>query len=129
MISRYWQTIFLSKYSRKYHRDDLIIAPDTEALLKKYHWPGNIRELENIIERSVLLSSGNHLEIDLTVDGKKQSNNLFTENPTLDELQARYIHYILDKTSGKISGSGGACEILGLKRTTLLARMKKLGLR
>jgi transcriptional regulator with GAF, ATPase, and Fis domain len=120
---------FLAKYSRKYHRANLMLDPETEVLLKKYTWPGNIRELENIIERSVLLSSGNHLEIDLPIAGKKQSNDSFADRPTIDELQERYIYYILDKTGGKISGPGGAAEILGLKRTTLIARMKKLGMR
>lgn len=120
---------FLSKYSRKYHRSDLLIDPGTEALLKKYHWPGNIRELENVIERAVLLSSGNHLEIDLAVARKIRSNDAFSDQPTIDELQKRYISYILDKTNGKISGPGGAAGILGLKRTTLMMRMQKLGIR
>ncbi|PIP38598.1 MAG: hypothetical protein COX19_11755 [Desulfobacterales bacterium CG23_combo_of_CG06-09_8_20_14_all_51_8] len=120
---------FLAKYSRKYHRESLMLDPETEASLKKYHWPGNIRELENVIERAVLLSSGNYLEIDLAVAGKAQSNDAFSDHPTIDELQKRYIHYILDKTGGKISGPGGASEILGLKRTTLMMRMQKLGIR
>ena len=119
---------FLRTYSIKYHRPDLMIDPGTEALLKKYNWPGNIRELENIIERSVLLSSGNRLEIDLAIAGKSQSNDSFSDHPTIDELQKRYIKYMLNKTGGKISGPGGACKILGLKRTTLIARMKKLGI-
>jgi transcriptional regulator with GAF, ATPase, and Fis domain len=122
-------THFLSKYSRKYHRADLMIDADTETLLKKYNWPGNIRELENIIERGVLLSSGNRLEIDLATSEKNHSNDSFSDHPTIDELQERYIHYILNKTGGKISGPDGAAEILGLKRTTLLARMRKLGMR
>ncbi|MGB9498163.1 MAG: sigma 54-interacting transcriptional regulator [Dissulfuribacterales bacterium] len=120
---------FLRTYSMKYHRPDLIIDPETEALLKKYNWPGNIRELENIIERSVLLSSGNSLEVDLPLSVNKKIKDPFSENPTIDELQKKYIIHILDKTGGKISGPGGASEILGLKRTTLIARMKKLGLR
>ncbi|RJP84967.1 MAG: AAA family ATPase [Desulfobacteraceae bacterium] len=120
---------FLSRYSRKYQRPDLMLDSETETLLKKYNWPGNIRELENIIERSVLLSSGNRLEIDLAVAGKSQNNDSFSDHPTIDELQKRYINYILDKTVGKISGPDGAAEILGLKRTTLLARMRKLGMR
>ena len=97
--------------------------------MRNHPWPGNIRELENVIERAVLLSSGNYLEIDLAVAGKAQSNDAFSDHPTIDELQKRYIHYILDKTGGKISGPGGASEILGLKRTTLMMRMQKLGIR
>jgi transcriptional regulator with GAF, ATPase, and Fis domain len=122
-------THFLTKYSKKYHRVDLLIDPETETLLKKYDWPGNIRELENIIERAVLLSTGSHLDIDLSVSGKQQRNDPFSDNPTIDELQKRYINHILDKTGGKISGPDSASEILGLKRTTLLARMKKFGMR
>ena len=105
-----------------------IITKETETLLKKYDWPGNIRELENIIERSVLLPSGDSLEVDLSLSGVKKINNPFSDNPTIDELQKKYIIHILDKTGGKINGQGGAAEILGLKRTTLIARMKKLGI-
>jgi transcriptional regulator with GAF, ATPase, and Fis domain/tetratricopeptide (TPR) repeat protein len=119
---------FLSKYSQKYHRTDLILDPKTETLLKTYHWPGNIRELENVIERSVLLSPGNLLEIDLAIIGKNQNHDVFSDHPTIDDLQKRYISYILDKTKGRISGPKGAAKILGLKRTTLTARMNKLGM-
>lgn len=120
---------FLIKYSLKYHRSGLRIDPETEAMLIKYNWPGNIRELENIIERAVLLSSGDKLDVSLTIADKTKNYDFFSDHPTVDELQKRYIHYILSITDGKISGPGGASEILGLKRTTLLARLKKLGLR
>lgn len=54
--------------------------------------------------------------------------NLFSDYPTLDEIQRRYIHHVLEKTGGKISGMEGASEILGIKRTSLYSRMKKLGM-
>lgn len=119
-------THFLKHYSKNYHRKRLIIDPETDVLLKQYNWPGNVRELENIIERSVLLSSGDSLEVDLPLSVIKKINDPFSDNPTMDELQKKYISYILDETGGKISGAAG---ILGLKRTTLLARMRKLGMR
>ena len=92
-----------------------------------YHWPGNIRELENVIERAMILSSGNQLQ---HVDWLPKDSESITSSSkkTLDQMQKDYILSILEITQGKMSGDGGACEILGLKRTTLLARMKKLGI-
>jgi len=119
---------FLELFRKKYNRPFLLIDRETEAKLKNYSWPGNIRELENVIERSVLLSSGPILKVDLPPGILDEPQVLLTDNLTLDEVQRRYIKYVLRKTNGKISGPGGATEILGIKRTTLYARMKKLGL-
>jgi transcriptional regulator with GAF, ATPase, and Fis domain len=120
---------FLNRFARKYHRPDLTFDPETEKLLKQYEWPGNVRELENIMERSVLLSSKGRLEVDLPLNKFQESKNPFDDTPTLDELEQRYIRFILEATNGKIGGPDGASEKLGLKRTTLIARMKKLGIR
>ena len=89
---------------------------------------GNIREMENVIERAVLLSSSSRLEIDLPLFSQHIDDSSFADMPTLDEIQKRYIQFVLSKTNGKISGPGSASEILGLKRTALQAKMKKLGL-
>ena len=120
---------FLAHFAKKYHRHDLKIDPNTENLLRQYHWPGNVRELENIIERAVLLSTQGRLEIDLPLAGTKKTAALFEDGPTLDEMERRYISHVLEQTGGKIGGPGGAVETLGIKRTTLISRMKKLGLR
>jgi transcriptional regulator with GAF, ATPase, and Fis domain len=120
---------FLRRFAKKYHRPDLEIDPETDKLLNQYGWPGNVRELENIIERAVLLSSQNRLAVDLPLSTLQESKNPFADTPTLDELEQRYIRFILETTGGKIGGPGGASEKLGLKRTTLIARMKKLGMR
>jgi transcriptional regulator with GAF, ATPase, and Fis domain len=120
---------FLKYYAKKYHRHDLVIDTETELSLKQYDWPGNIRELMNIIERTVLLASSGRLEIDLPLNTLKDVQHPFADAPTLEELEKRYIQYILKKAGGKISGPGGAIEILGLKRSTLYSRMKKLGMR
>jgi transcriptional regulator with GAF, ATPase, and Fis domain len=121
--------LFLNRFTKKYHRPDLIIDPETEKLLIQYDWPGNVRELENIMERSVLLSSRGRFEVDLPLSKPPESTNPFMDTPTLNELEQRYIRHVIEVTGGKIGGNGGAGQILGLKRTTLIARMKKLGIR
>lgn len=117
---------FLTQYASKYNRPALKLTLEEEAVLMNYHWPGNIRELMNIIERSVLLSQSDRLELQLPEESAISSSQLIADAPTLDELQRRYIKYILKKTNGKISGPGGAAVMLGMKRSTLYNRMKKL---
>ena len=118
---------FLDHYARKYKRRNLAFTAEDKAALREYHWPGNVRELKNVIERAVLLSSGDTPELKLPMGVKHDLPDQFTDEPTLEELQRRYIKYILDETGGRISGPGGAAEILGIKRTTLYSRMRKLG--
>ena len=130
----YLANYFLNRYTKKYNRPVPILTTKNKSLLKSYHWPGNVRELKNVLERIVILSSGEKLEFDMleisgkTLDKMKFSSNPFSKKPTMDELQRKYIEHILKETNGKISGPGGAAEILGMKRTTLLTRMKKLSL-
>jgi transcriptional regulator with GAF, ATPase, and Fis domain len=119
---------FLAKYAAKYNRSliEIELDPEDETRLMGYHWPGNIRELQNIIERAVLLSDGEILELDLPAERKTNLGQFYTDHPSLDELQRRYIKYALEKTGGKVGGPGGAAEFLGMHRTTLQKRMKKL---
>ena len=102
---------------------------EDEVKLMVYDWPGNVRELENVMERTMILSMGEELEFRLPGEGMSVPGQLFSDSPTLDEMQRRYIQEVLEKTGGKIGGPGGAAEILGMKRTTLNDRMRKLGLR
>lgn len=123
---------FLEHFSKKHGRKLLHLNEKAQKDLLQYHWPGNIRELKNVIERAVLLSSDELLGIDLfpdTVTVMNNGHNPFQDLPTMDELQQRYISYVLEKTNGQISGKGAAAEILGMKRTTLSARIKKLGIK
>ena len=120
---------FLILYALKYNRPKLELTPQDEARLSEYRWPGNVRELQNVIERSVLLSTDERLELNLSIDAKSTPGHPFVDNPTLDELQCRYIRYALKKTGGQIGGLNGAAELLGMKRTSLYNRMKKLGIR
>jgi DNA-binding NtrC family response regulator len=95
-----------------------------------YKWPGNVRELRNVIERAVLVTDRDRLELDFS-DKTEQltADNPFSDLPTLDELQRRYIRFVLKHTSGQIGGKGGAAEILNMKRTSVNSRMKQLGMR
>src|SRR5690606_11704968 len=99
--------------------------------LKEYDFPGNVRELQHLVERSVLLSDGEVLEIVPPVkafgsDGPEHS--AADELPTLAESERRYISAVLARTNNTIAGKGGAAEILGIPPSTLRSRMKKLGL-
>ena len=120
---------FLRRYAVKYNHPDLDMTLVDEAMLLNYNWPGNIRELQNIMERAVLLSDGHRLALNLPTGIPSYSKNPFEDMPTLEEMQCRYINYVLEKTEGKISGPDGAAQRLGMKRTSLYTRMKKLGLR
>ncbi len=125
LLARY----FLRHYERKHHRPHLEISPEDEERLTQYPWPGNVRELKNVIERAVLVSSPDQLELLLpSVSGPVPSGDLYSDTPTMDELERRYIRYVLDKTKGRIAGPNGAAALLGLKRSTLYTRMKKLGM-
>ncbi|MBI5589955.1 MAG: sigma 54-interacting transcriptional regulator [Deltaproteobacteria bacterium] len=120
---------FLSLYAAKHNQQVPGLARKDEDMLLAYHWPGNIRELKNVMERAVLLSTPDRLEISLPVKRSPASNHCFSDITSLDEMQRRYIQFILEKTGGKISGPGGAAELLDMKRTSLYKRMSKLGLR
>jgi transcriptional regulator with GAF, ATPase, and Fis domain len=120
---------FLNRYSLKYKRTLMGLSIDDEERLKNYHWPGNVRELKNVMERATLLSTGPQFELILPERGSEASPSIIGDTPTMEELQRRYINLIIEKSNGKISGPGGAAQILGMKRTSLYTRMKKLGLR
>ena len=81
-----------------------------------------------MIERAILLATGDSLELDLPAGPNPATIHPFSDTPTLEEVQRRYIRFALNKTGGRIGGPGGAAELLGMKRTTLYTRMKKLGL-
>ena len=120
---------FLNHYTKKYQRPHLEFSEEDEARLLGYHWPGNVRELMNVIERSVIMSTSHRIELGLPYELNYTSKHPFDESLTLNELQRRYIRHILDKTGGRISGQGGAAELLGMKRTSLYARMRTLSLK
>lgn len=95
--------------------------------LVSYGWPGNIRELENVIERAVILSEGRNLQLDDCLP-RPEATSGASPTVTLDEAQRAHIIKVLQLTGGKVSGERGAARILGIKPTTLESRMKKLGI-
>jgi transcriptional regulator with GAF, ATPase, and Fis domain len=121
---------FLRHYSRKYHRVLPSLSQEDIRALKAYRWPGNVRELRNVMERAAILSTRERLQLSLPpVSASPASkDHPFADTPSMDEMQRRYILHVLELTRGRIGGPGGAAEILGMKRTTLQARMRKLGI-
>jgi formate hydrogenlyase transcriptional activator len=93
--------------------------------LRLYAWPGNARELRNVIEHAMIVSPGPTLEVRIpALAGEKKSGQAWN----LREVERQHILSVLEKTGWRVMGQGGASELLGLKRTTLQARMKKLGI-
>jgi hydrogenase-4 transcriptional activator len=110
------------------------IAPSAMNRLLDYAWPGNVRELENLIERELIRHQGGRIGFD-TLEPKKLSNAATTKKIThkvttnLDEVIFNHITMVLEMTAGKVHGPEGAAELLGVKSSTLRARMDKLGIR
>ncbi len=120
---------YIKQYAIKYKRRTLRLSNEQEKMLRSYRWQGNIRELKNVIERAVILSAENQLELNLPADIQSDQFNPFADSPSLEEVQRRYIKYIIQKSGGRISGPDGAAEMLGMKRTSLYSRMRALGMR
>ncbi|HEX4592887.1 MAG TPA: sigma 54-interacting transcriptional regulator [Bryobacteraceae bacterium] len=116
---------FTQKYSRLMDkRVETIPADDMEALIR-YGWPGNVRELENLIERAVILSRGSTLQIPLT---EVRAAPETAVPVTLQEAERDHIRRVLEKSNWVVGGASGAAARLGMKRTTLQSKMKKLGI-
>ena len=123
-LVRYFAQKFATRMDRKIER----IPTATMEALVAWHWPGNIRELQNLMERSVILSQGKDLRV--PVNDLKIPVELNTDGSaaTLEEIERREIRRVLRECQGVIGGPDGAAERLGLKRTTLNSRIKKLGI-
>ena len=119
---------FCEKFSSKIGKKIEGIPNKTMIFLRDYYWPGNIRELQNIIERAVIISKGSKLELGEWFDKEKEKPKQGMEIFSLDDLQRDHIEKVMDMTNGKIRGEDGAANILGIKPTTLEARIKKLGI-
>ncbi len=126
---------FVHKHSERLNRDVVAISARFLKRLREHSWPGNIRELESTIERA-LISSTDHDLLDLDEpfnEAPPSDGNGFVElqvpdGADLAEIERTYILAILDKTSGRIAGSKGAAERLGMPSSTLRSKMKKLGI-
>jgi formate hydrogenlyase transcriptional activator len=118
---------FVDRHARKLYKKIETIPDETMRALTRWDWPGNIRELENFIERAVILSKGPALRPPLAE--LEMAENLTTiRDSSLEATEREHILRVLRETKGKIGGSGGAAARLGLIRTTLNSKLKKLGI-
>jgi formate hydrogenlyase transcriptional activator len=118
---------FVEIYARRMGKQIEHIAPETMSALTSYQWPGNIRELQNFIERSVIVSSGSALRPPLE-SLKAAAETQSMEAITLEEAERNHIRKILEQTRWVVAGPNGAAARLGIKRSTLYFRMQKLGI-
>jgi formate hydrogenlyase transcriptional activator len=120
---------FVRRFARKAGKTLDMVSSDTMDVLRRYPWPGNIRELENIIERAAVLSSGSVLRISSHDFSTRIVSGKTADRPqTLEEVERNHILTTLKETQWILSGPGGAAARLGLNRSTLYFRMKKLGI-
>jgi transcriptional regulator with GAF, ATPase, and Fis domain len=118
---------FVADYARRMNRRVETIPAETMEAPMRYEWPGNVRELQNFIERAVILSPGTSLRAPL--ESLSWSEELSGAGPmTLEQAQCHHIVKTLRETNWVLGGSKGAAERLGLKRTTLISKMRRLGL-
>ncbi len=118
---------FVEIYARRMGKQIAEISSETMSELTSYAWPGNIRELQNFIERSVILSSGSVLQAPFE-SLKAAATTQAQEAVTLEEAERNHIRKILEQTRWVVSGPNGAAARLGIKRSTLYFRMQKLGI-
>lgn len=119
---------FADHFARRMNKTIETIPSETMKVLTRYHWPGNIRELQNVIERAVILSSGPVLNVPLSDLKPRETTNGATSNGTLEDAQRKHILAVLEETRWVLGGDNGAASRLGIKRSTLQFRMRKLGI-
>jgi PAS domain S-box-containing protein len=117
---------FVKKYESKMGREIKNIPDKVINALMLYDWPGNIRELENMVERALILSAGSTLEYGDWIPSAKNAAANQTALLKMEEVEKAHIISVLNQTNWKVSGEKGAAKILGLNPTTLESRMKKL---
>jgi two-component system, NtrC family, response regulator HydG len=124
---------FAQRYRARFRKPITSIEEASIERLRSYSWPGNVRELEHIVERAVLLSEGPVLRIpglpDTAPSDPDGVRPTASRLATMEEAEREHIRRVLGHTNGRISGKGGAAEVLGLPDSTLRSRMKKLGVR
>ena len=118
----------MQRLARRLNKRIERIPAETMAALCRYDWPGNVRELENAIERAVILTTGPVLQVPVA-DFHRTERARRRSGPTLEATEREAILRTLRETDGVLGGPRGAAARLGLKRTTLQSRMRKLGIR
>ena len=121
-------TYFVRRSAAKFGKTISTISERTQAALQAYHWPGNIRELDNVIERGVILSHDGILRVDEALEMHPPELVRDDEPASLAEIERRHILEVLERTAWRIEGKDGAAAVLGLHPNTLRSRMKKAGI-
>jgi formate hydrogenlyase transcriptional activator len=119
---------FVHKHSRRMNRQIAAVPPESMETLRQWSWPGNVRELENFMERAVILTQGPILRAPLS-ELKASDEAAGQTDPNLENAEREHILRVLREAKGMIGGTHGAAERLGLRRTTLNSKMKKLGIK
>ena len=131
---------FVESACRRFKRTQLQLTEENLRQLEAYGWPGNIRELQNVIERAVITARLGTLHFDLPILSEAAAGGIELPSPTQTEQAVVQEHEMrqrerdnimaaLRQSQGRIYGAGGAAELLGLRPTTLTARIKKFGLK
>jgi len=116
---------FVREFQKRMGKEVESISRKSIDALQAYSWPGNVRELKNMIERAMIVSSGKALVVQVPRPVSLETE----ETPSLEDTERRHIVSVLERTGWRVAGKAGAAEILGLNRSTLLSKMKKLGIR
>ena len=116
---------FVHEFSERMGRRIEAVRKSDMDQLRSYAWPGNVRELRNVVERAMISAKGDTLKLPLPVRDARPADS--ATDDSLDDVQRRHISAVLARTGWRIRGDDGAARILGLKPTTLEARMRKLG--
>jgi formate hydrogenlyase transcriptional activator len=118
--------VFVQKFARRMNKSITSIPARIMEVLQRWDWPGNIRELENFIERSVILTHGSVLVSPVSELAKPDQQELSSEY--LKTVEREHILQVLRETRGRIGGPQGAAARLGLKRTTLQSKLRQFGI-
>jgi PAS domain S-box-containing protein len=141
-------TFFMQRFAKKFNKPVVRVSEETMSRLTRYSWPGNIRELQNVIERAVVLSQGSILALSVDFDStpleSRTNRSVLQEKQVIEEpsvpaaaesagaledVERRHIESVLKQTNWMIEGNKGAAKILNLNPSTLRSRMQKLGIR
>ncbi len=121
---------FISIYSKRIGKEVKSIRKNDMEMLMAYNWPGNIRELEHVIERAIIISEGANLSLENLLGGNnKKVEEDFESFKTLVEIEMEHIMNALKLTNGKVTGEKSAAQLLGINGKTLGSRMRKLGIK
>jgi len=120
---------FIKEFQKKMGKEIENISKRAMESLQSYSWPGNVRELRNVLEHAMIVSGSRTLVVQapkLTSSATPDADSLGDHN--LEDMERRHIVSVLEKNGWRVGGKGGAAEVLGLKRSTLYSKMKKLGI-